>query len=52
MMGGGGGDFFGSEILVKSNFFWSMNDVRIFLGHKEKYRDFVGYAIKSSDFFG
>ena len=34
--GGGGGDFFGSEILVKSDFFGSMNDVRIFLGHKEK----------------
>ena len=37
-MGGGGypNDIFGSEILVKSNFFGSMKDARIFLGRKEK----------------
>ena len=38
---GGGGvpiDFFGSEILAKSDFLGSMNDAGIFLGHKTKNR--------------
>ena len=66
MTGGGGGlsDFFGSEILAKSDFFGSMKDARIFFGCEEKQRDFLGlrkkdclrdffgYAIKSNDFFG
>ena len=41
MMRGGGGclsDFFGSEILAKSDFFWSMKDAGIFLGHEKKNR--------------
>ena len=62
--GGGGGpsDFFGSEILAKSDFFGSVKDARIFLGREKKngiflgwekeLRDFFGYAKKSSDFFG
>ena len=67
MTGEGGGspsDFFGSEILAKSDFFRSMKDARIFLGHEKNknkgifwavrkgLRDFFGYAKKSSDFFG
>ena len=62
--GGGGGpsDFFGSEILAKSDFFGSVKDARIFLGHEKKngiflgwekeLRDFFWYAKESSDFFG
>ena len=54
--GGGGGpsDFFGSEILAKSDFFGCMKDVGIFLGREKKQgffgvakkglRDFLGYA--------
>ena len=37
--GGGGGvpsDFFGSEILAKSDFFGSMKDTEIFLGREER----------------
>ena len=40
MTGGGGPtDFFGSEILVKSDFFGSIKDAGIFLGREEKQRD-------------
>ena len=41
--GGGGGpsDFFGSEILAKSDFFGSMKDVEIFLG-RQKNQGFFG----------
>ena len=64
MIGGGGGsDFFGSEILAKSAFLGSMNNAGIFFGSPKKIegffgvlkkglRDFFGYAKKSSDFFG
>ena len=58
-------DFFGSEILTKSDFFGCVKDAVIFLGHKRKQRDFFlgcekrtkgfgggGYAKKSSYFFG
>ena len=34
--GGSPSDFFGSEILAKSDFFGSMKDTRIFLGRKKK----------------
>ena len=57
--GGGGSDFFGSEILAKSE---SIKDTGIFWGRKQKQglfgvvkkalRDSLGYAKKSSDFFG
>ena len=65
MTGGGGGgpsDFFESEIFIKSDFLGSIKDAGIILGREEKRRDFLccekgprdffGYAIKSSDFFG
>ena len=63
MMGvGGGSDFFGSESLAKSDFFWSIKDTGIFLGREQKQgflgvvkkalRDSVGYAKKSSAFWG
>ena len=42
MTGGGPSNFFGSEILAKSDFFGSMKDARIFLSHEEKQRDFLG----------
>ena len=49
----GPSDFFGSEILAKSDFFFgSMKDAGIFLDREEIQRDFFGYAKKSSDFFG
>ena len=62
MTGGGASDFFGSEILAQSDFFGSMKDAGIFLGHKnnpEGYfwvaekglRDFFGYAKKCCNFF-
>ena len=35
-------DFFGSEILAKSDFFWSMKDAGIFMGREKKQRDFFG----------
>ena len=55
--------FLGSEILAKSDFFGSMKDIGIFLGHeikpqgfvwdaKKGLRDFLEYAEKNSDFFG
>ena len=41
MTGGGGpSDFFGSEILVKSDFLGSITDAGLFLGREEKKRDF------------
>ena len=58
MTGGGGGgkgasDFFGSEILVQSDFLGSMKDAGIFLNReknrrvaKRGLRDFFGYAKK------
>ena len=50
MTGGGGGpsDFFGSEILVQSDFFGSMKDAGILLGRKKNERDFFGVAKKGS----
>ena len=53
MTGDGGGgrkgylsDFFGSEILAKSDFFGSIKDDKIFLGCKKKQRDFFGLRRK------
>ena len=48
MIGGGGGqsNFLGAEIFAKSNFFGSMKDARIFLGHRKKQRDFFGLRKK------
>ena len=49
----GPSDFFGFEILAKSDFLGSTKDAGIFLGReKKKQRDFFGYAKKSCDFFG
>ena len=49
----GANDFLGSEILAKSNFLGSMKDVGDFFALlKQKLRDFLGYAKKSSDFLG
>ena len=42
LMTGGPSDFFGSEILAKSDFLGSMKDAGIFLGHKREQRDFFG----------
>ena len=39
-------DFFGSEILAKSDFFGSMKDAEIFLGGDKKQRDFLGLRKK------
>ena len=52
--GGGGGpsEFFGSEILVKSDFFGSIKDAGIFLG-REKTEGFFWVSKKViRDFFG
>ena len=49
MKGGGGVQviFFGSEILVQSDFLGSMKDVGIFLGRKKKIqRDYFGLRKK------
>ena len=46
--GGGPSDFFGSEILAKSNFFGSMKDARIFLGHKKKNRG-IFFGLRKKD---
>ena len=54
MMGEGAGDpsdFFGSEILAKSDFFRSMKDARIFLGCEKKQRDFLVVAKKDKGNF-
>ena len=42
--GGGGGpkDFFGSDILAKRHFFWSMKDAAIFLGRENNRGIFWG----------
>ena len=40
--GGGPGDFFGSEILAKSDFLGSMKDAGIFWVREKKQRDFFG----------
>ena len=65
MTRGGGGDpsdFFGSEILAKSDFLGSMKDAGIFLVREKKYRffgvakkglrNFLGYAKKVGIFLG
>ena len=41
-----GQDFFGSEILAKSDIFGSMKDAGIFLGREKKQRDFLGLREK------
>ena len=48
LMTGGGGpsDFFGSEILAKSDFLGSMKDAGIFLGRGKKNQGFLGVAKK------
>ena len=48
MMGGRGGqsDFFGLEILAKSDFFASMKDAGIFFGLQKTQRDFLGLRKK------
>ena len=47
MMGGGGpSDFFGSEILAKSDLFGSMKGAGIFLGHEKKPGIFGGLQEK------
>ena len=55
-MGGGGGgelsDIFGSEILAKSDFFGSMKDAGIFLGHKRKKGNFLDMLKKAMIFLG
>ena len=61
--GGGRGDFFGSVILVKSDFFGYMKYGGIFLGYEKKagfifgvakngLRDFLGYTKKVVIFLG
>ena len=42
LMTGGPSDFFGSEILAKSDFLGSMKDAGIFWGHEREQRDFFG----------
>ena len=44
LMTGGGGpkDFFGSDILAKRDFFGSMKDAGIFLGHENNTGIFLG----------
>ena len=44
--GGGPSDFFGSEILAKSDFLGSMKDAGIFLGRGKKNQGFLGVAKK------
>ena len=50
-MTGGPSDFFGSEILAKSDFFGSMKDAGIFLGRENKQRDFLGCKKRTKGFF-
>ena len=63
LMTGGLIDFFGSEILAKSDFLGSMKDAGIFWGHEKKTKgcfwvpkkglsDFFGYAKKVVIFLG
>ena len=60
---GGPSDFFGSDILAKSDFFWVYERRRDFFGSRRRtegffwlakkgLRDFFGYAIESSEFLG
>ena len=49
--GGGAGNFFGSEILAKSDFFGFMKDARLFLGYKNKNEGFFGVVKKVLRFF-
>ena len=42
-MTGGASDFFWSEILAKSDFFQSMKDAGIFLGHEKNSGMFLGH---------
>ena len=52
MMGGGGpSEFFGSEILAKSNFFGSMQDTGIFLGPEKNRGIFLGCEKRTKGFF-
>ena len=52
MTGGGPSDFFGSEILAKSDLFGSMKGVGIILGYK-KNQGFLGVCKKGlREFFG
>ena len=47
LTGGGPSDFFGSEILAKSDFLGSIKDTGIFLGRgKKKKQEFLGVAKK------
>ena len=43
--GGGGGDFLGSDILAKRDFFWVYERRRDFLGSQKQHRDFFWYCI-------
>ena len=53
LMGGGDpSDFFGSEILAKSDFLGSMKDAWVFLGRRKKQRDFLGCKKRTEGFFG
>ena len=45
-------DFFGSEILAKSDFFWSMKDAGIFMGREKKTEGFFWAAKKGLWDFG
>ena len=50
---GGPSDFFGSEILAKSDFFGSMKDARIFLGREKNPEGFfLSYGKRTKEFFG
>ena len=42
LMTGGPRDFFGSDILAKRDFFWSMKDAGIFLGRENSTGIFLG----------
>ena len=52
--GGGGGpsDFFGSEILARSNLFGSMKDARIFWDREKKRGIFLGSKKRTKGFWG
>ena len=54
MGGKGPSDFFGSEIVAKSNFFGSTKCAGIFLGceKKNRLRDFLGCQKRTKGFFG
>ena len=46
LMTGDPSDFFGSEILAKSDLLGSMKDAENFLGREKKQRDFLGLRKK------